>query len=326
MYRLPALPFGNANAKVAPDARVAADTWATMVPAICTLDEDRHVPFAAKVAARRVGDLDVITAALTTAKVKVEETKGWQLIIPFHGYGTMRGDRTTLAFEGGCQGLLMPNLRRTTDCTSQMIVTANVTIAKLRETASAMMGDGSGQARIDDRPYALDMRRQREIFPAFQQLCSLIETTSGNPHYARILGIEDAMYRWTIHALALLPQDAESALKVSRDRHRIDVVCDLVRTSHDRPLTLTEMERLSGLSARALQYAFKARFGCSPMEWQRRERMQLARSRLMFPAAGDTITDIAYAMGFSSSAAFTSQYRRYFGETPSTTRGRAERS
>ena len=63
-----------------------------------------------------------------------------------------------------------------------------------------------------------------------------------------------------------------------------------------------------------------ATYGCSPMEWQRRERMQLVRRRLMFPRGEETITDIAFATGFSSSAAFAAQYRRYFGETPSQTR------
>lgn len=291
-----------------------------MVPSICTLDEDRAEPFSAKVAARRVGDLDVVTAALTSVKVRVEDSPGWQLIIPFHGRGTMNGGQTTLPFEGGRHGLLMPNLRRTTECTAQMIVTAHVSIDKLRDTASVMVGDDGRQSLIGDRPFGLDMRRQREIFPAFQHLCSLIETTSGNPNYVRILGIEDAIYRWVVHALGVLPHDADTPPHDARARQRLDVICDLVRTTHERPLTLTEMESLSGLSARALQYAFNARFGCSPMEWQRRERMHLARRRLLFPVPGETITDIAHAMGFSSSAAFAAQYRRYFGETPSSTR------
>lgn len=323
MHRLPALPFGNANARVAPDPRVAADTWAKMVPSICTLDEDRTSPFAAKVAASRVGGLNVITTAITAATVKVDDANGWQLNIPFFGRGTMRGDQTTMAFEGGRQGLLTPNMRRTTECTAQMIVTANVAIAKLGATAAAMAGGDGRPVRIEDRPHVIDMRRQREIFPAFQHLCSLIEATSSNPRYAETLGIEDMFYRWTVQALAMMPQDGQIVRRDAGCGDRLDVICDMVRATHDRPLTLTEMEQHSGLSARALQYAFMARFGCSPMEWQRRERMQLARCRLMFPIAGETITDIAYAMGFSSSAAFAAQYRRYFGETPSRTRQRA---
>jgi AraC-like DNA-binding protein len=123
---------------------------------------------------------------------------------------------------------------------------------------------------------------------------------------------------WTAQALGLLtPENQTGSGDV--EQHRLDAVCDLVGSAFERPFTLTEMEAISGLSARALQYGFKARFGCSPMEWQRRERIRLARNRLMFAAPGETITQIAYAMGFASSAAFAAQYRRYFGETPSQT-------
>ena len=316
MRRLPDLPFGNAGARVTADSRSAAAAWATMVPSICTLDEDKSSPFAAKVAARGIGDLGVVTTALTAARIQVEDSHGWQLNVPFHGRGTTKVDQKALVLEGGLSGVLVPNIRRTTDSTAQMIVTAHLDIAKLRATAGRMLGDETVQGLIAERPHAIDMRRQREIFPAFQHLCGLIESTSGNPHYARVLGIEDAIYRWTVHALDLLPADAPV---VPAEHHRLDVICDLVRMGHERPLTLSEMEALSGLSARALQYGFKARFGCSPMEWQRRERMQLARSRLLQAAPGQTITDLAYAMGFSSSAAFAAQYRRYFGEAPSQT-------
>ena len=211
----------------------------------------------------------------------------------------------------------MPNMQRQTDSVTRSAVVASINIARLCDTADAITGDDLGFSRLEERLHSIDMRRQREIFPAFQQLCGLIDVTSSTPPFAHVLGIEDAFYRWTVYALALQPLDSNTVSYDVREVNRIDVVCDLVRSAHERPLTLTEMERVSGLSARALQYAFKARFGCSPMEWQRRERMQLAHRRLLFGVSGETITQIAYAMGYSSSAAFSAQYRKYFGETPS---------
>jgi hypothetical protein len=323
MYRLPDLPFGNVGADVVTDSKAAAESLAAVCPSTCNMDADKSIAFATKSAARQIGDLGVIASAVTSARIEIEESQGWHLLIPLHGATSMQADRGSLAVEGGRRGVLMPNFRRYTETVS-LVVVANIDIAKLRATAGVMAADAPGQGRIEERAHAIDLRREREIFPAFQHLCGLIETTAGNPDYARILGVEDAFYRWTVHALAMLSENGESAVgggngAGNRDDHRLDVVCDLVRAAHERPLTLTEMERLSGLSARALQYAFKARFGCSPMEWQRRERLQMARSRLQFSATDETITDVAYAMGFSSSAAFATQYRRYFGETPSQT-------
>lgn len=321
MHGLADLPFGNANADVVTDSRAAADSLAAVCPSLCYVAEDKSVGFATKSAARRIGELAVMTSAITSAKIQVEDSKGWHLIIPLFGRSSMSTERLDLPVVGGRWGVLMPNIRRVSK-SAELIVAANLDIAKLRATAGIMTGGSQGQGLIEERPHSIDMRRQREIFPAFQHLCALVESTSANPDYARLLGVEDAFYRWAVHALALLPQDDAAALRPRDDGHHLDVICDLVRTAHDRPLTLTEMEQLSGLSARGLQYAFKGRFGCSPMEWQRRERMQLARRRVLFPAPGETITDIAYAMGFSSSAAFTTQYRRYFGETPSEARHR----
>ena len=83
-------------------------------------------------------------------------------------------------------------------------------------------------------------------------------------------------------------------------------------------LLLPNMRRvtISGLSARAPHYPFRARFNCSPMEWQRRERMLEVQNRLMSLAPGQTITTLAHAMGVLSSAAFATLYLRYIGETP----------
>ncbi|WP_298194336.1 hypothetical protein [Novosphingobium sp.] len=178
MHGLSHLAFGNANPRVAQNPKIAAETWAKIVPAICTLDEDRASPFAAKVAARQVGDLNMVAAALTSATIKVEASQGWQLIIPFSGDGTMKSDQTDMAIEGGRQGLLLPNMGRTTSCTTQMIVTAHMAISKLRATASTMIGSDDERLLSDDRPYAIDMRHQQEIFFAFKHLCDLIEVSS----------------------------------------------------------------------------------------------------------------------------------------------------
>ena len=80
-----------------------------------------------------------------------------------------------------------------------------------------------------------------------------------------------------------------------------------------------EMELLSGLSARTLQYAFRSKFGVTPTQWQRRERMLLAQ-RLLCDNPNVSITQLAHDMGLSSVAAFSTLYKRHFGEPPSRVR------
>lgn len=118
----------------------------------------------------------------------------------------------------------------------------------------------------------------------------------------------------------LLLQDSASIAKgLSSSRTPIDKICDAVRDLTNNPLTLTEMEQLSGLSARSLQYAFQKRFGRSPMAWQRRERLYLANSMLISSDETIDITSICYQTGVPTPSKLSEYYRRQFGETPSET-------
>jgi len=98
-----------------------------------------------------------------------------------------------------------------------------------------------------------------------------------------------------------------------------DLICDKSLARLEKPLTLTEMEKLSGLSAKQFTKEFRLRFGCTPMEWQRRERLTIARERLL---NGDRIVNIAPLsadLGFPRSKIFSLHYTRQFGEKPDET-------
>lgn len=175
------------------------------------------------------------------------------------------------------------------------------------------------QTFVDDRPRQFRLDRLEGMFQTFLLLCRMVDTTHGKEGLALTLGLNDMFYRWMAGIMLAQKGPVPEARRTTASS--LDLVCGLVRHSVERPLTLTEMELASGLSARALQYAFKARFNCSPMEWQRRERMLDARQRLLSMGDSETITQVAHAMGFSSSAAFATRYKQQFGETPSQTLG-----
>ena len=80
-----------------------------------------------------------------------------------------------------------------------------------------------------------------------------------------------------------------------------------------------DMEQMSGLSSRVLQYSFKKHFGLRPKEWHRRERLHGARAALMRMDAGLKISSLAFDFGFPSASDFSHRYRQQFGELPSET-------
>lgn len=88
-----------------------------------------------------------------------------------------------------------------------------------------------------------------------------------------------------------------------------------------QPLTLAQIAAAAGISARALQGAFSRHYGCTPMTYLRKIRLEQAHRELQAaePVHGDTVTEIARRWGFASPSRFAGAYRRKYGVHPSTT-------
>lgn len=317
MHRLPDLAFGNAAAELVNSSTVAAERMGEVLPSFAYLDQRRDAEFLTKSATRTIGGIALVASAVLPSQMQVEESGGWHMVIPVSGRAELQIEGQRSILEGGTNAILLPNIRRTTTNETRSAVIICLSIARLEQTLTVIDGPDGRADWITDRPREMDLRRKRELFPSFQNLCRLIDATSGDPQFADQLGIEDMLYRWMALVLGTSAEDKDSQRSPGAQKHRTDLVCDLILSTSERTITLSEMERASGLSARALQYAFRDRFGCSPMEWQRRQRIALARDRLISAAPGDTITSIAHALGFCSSAAFAARYKQHFGISPS---------
>lgn len=90
----------------------------------------------------------------------------------------------------------------------------------------------------------------------------------------------------------------------------------------DRPITLGDLEQASGYSGRALQYAFKRRFGCGPMRWVRLRRLERAREVLLGRACLPSVSQLAEQVGYVNQSAFSRDFRQAFGVPPSALLGR----
>ena len=99
----------------------------------------------------------------------------------------------------------------------------------------------------------------------------------------------------------------------------IDHICAKSMERMERPLTLVEMEEMSGYSRRSLINAFHARFGCSPCKWQQSERLRIAQFLLSTAEHNLKIGTLAFKLGFSSTSKFCSYYQRIYNETPKQT-------
>ncbi|WP_186699467.1 AraC family transcriptional regulator [Cyanobium sp. NS01] len=135
------------------------------------------------------------------------------------------------------------------------------------------------------------------------------------------LQVDDRIYR--LMAAMLLPEVREECpldrltQKHHKGRDTFDELIDYIRLNLSVPLSLTMLEEHSHYSRRALQYAFRERLGCTPTQWIRSQRLDLARQHLQHPCPGDTITSVAARCGYRSLSLFSVEFQQRFHVKPS---------
>lgn len=91
------------------------------------------------------------------------------------------------------------------------------------------------------------------------------------------------------------------------------------------PASLADLCAQLGVSARALQAAFRQHTGQSPMAYWRDLRLDRARAALQGGTAGTSVSRAAMDHGFLHLGHFAAHYHRRFGETPAQTLRAAQR-
>lgn len=104
-------------------------------------------------------------------------------------------------------------------------------------------------------------------------------------------------------------------------RHRekedlIDQLCTTIKSNPTKNYTSKDMETISGLSNRVLQYSFVRRHGMTPLQWALQMKLEHAREMIQKSPGDLSITRLAEELNFASSSRFTEYYRRAFAETP----------
>jgi AraC-like DNA-binding protein len=87
-----------------------------------------------------------------------------------------------------------------------------------------------------------------------------------------------------------------------------------IRRDFDQPLRIEQLAQELGMSVSGFHHQCKAVTNLSPLQFQKRLRLQEAR-RLMLDEALDAAST-AYRVGYSDASHFNREYKRLFGEPP----------
>ena len=80
-------------------------------------------------------------------------------------------------------------------------------------------------------------------------------------------------------------------------------------------LGLVELAEECGVTSRTLQYAFRQHLGCTPSDYLRRVRLDMAR-QVLRDGTSPTVGDAAARFGFFNPGRFAKDYRQVFDENP----------
>lgn len=94
---------------------------------------------------------------------------------------------------------------------------------------------------------------------------------------------------------------------------RLKAITDSLLAAPGDNRDLTQWGRRTGASGRTLARLFRRETGMTFASWRRRLRLLAAVSRL---GGGESVTTVAYDLGYHSPSAFVAMFRRSLGTSP----------
>ncbi|MFG6414550.1 helix-turn-helix domain-containing protein [Roseateles sp. DC23W] len=324
-----ALLFGNDHCKRFNSPQDLADALLPFWPHLQDMETvPGHGAFQGRLAALPMPGLSALAVGVSGLRMAVHDNVSTALTFPLQGNTLLRidGRRFNEYAGSGCFFIPAGTGPQYAECSGHNACMLQIDRQLLTHAARAVLGLQPGE------PVELDCDRPRvvgaEVGPATlalaRHLGATMELHACNPQLLDRLGFQDFVYRQLV---LLFRPDWQSAVRQQRQpsggprRRAIDRVCDAMLSDLSGRHTVSALSALSGMSARGLQYAFKSRFGQSPLQWLREQRLEHARRKLL-GGTHDSITQIAMDCGFATASSFSAFYRSRFGELPTATRGR----
>ncbi len=102
----------------------------------------------------------------------------------------------------------------------------------------------------------------------------------------------------------------------TEDIKRLFLASSYLRSPSAKELpSVEELASIANMSASKFKKTFKQLFGSSPMQFHHKIRMEYAKGELI--AKRKTPTDLSYEFGYSHPSNFTSAFKKYFNQLPS---------
>jgi AraC-like DNA-binding protein len=288
---------------------------------------DNTGPFLARSSLVNINGLKIGSIASKSSVVKVDQPSVNMLMIPFAGQATYQTDRQTIQIETGFSAVYLAKTKIQMEGLTRSVLMAEIDTKRLEAIARCMLGlEQNAPLNFDlERPQSLSLQHGNiSLHTIYSSMANMIDGVMSQQDLLNHSRIDDNFYRTT--AMLMLPHlflFQDPLINKNRSERLLERACQYIGAHQDQVITLSDLEHVSGMSARNLQLEFRKRYQCTPMQWIRQQRLSSARERLLKAAAGISVTAVALMCGFNKPSEFTHQYKLRFGEMPSATLARS---
>lgn len=100
----------------------------------------------------------------------------------------------------------------------------------------------------------------------------------------------------------------------AQERHALSSIVEFIHENLEEKISLISLAQRAGLSVSRFKAKFKKLLGVPPAEYIARKKIE--RARELLSQGGRSVTDVAFALDFSSSQYFATVFKRYTGKSP----------
>lgn len=317
--KIPKLPIWDASAEnFSDDARFSSALWEKINCAGSTVSFSSANSIS-RLFSTNVGNVTITSVASTPHTEVIDLTEGMILILPINGEVEIVGSRVSERVIGGKSSAILGEGVWSLQSSPVSYVRIYFPRKIAKKLTSKLISEHQGQSFIESKDSLL------LAYPDPDYMCDLIELIHIS-HKLEQRGLGKVISSEL--ALVKLIENLFASNHRSYNRHDIgkgdqdttEQITKAILYDLTKPLSLCEMEKITGVSRRSIQYSFKRRYGMSPIAWQLRERLTVAHAALVDSRDLRTITQIAFDLGFASSSTFSLYFRRQFGVAPSSVR------
>ena len=148
------------------------------------------------------------------------------------------------------------------------------------------------------------------LLGACSRLIDLLDTPEDIPFLGHLI------QREILYRILRTPQGERlRAIATTGDlSHRTARAIAWLRANYAKPMHIEDLATTARMGVSTLHHQFRALTAMSPLQYQKRLRLQMARQRMLMD--GMDATSAAYEVGYESVSQFNREYSRFFGQPP----------